>query len=89
MAERKQGIIRTWNEKRGFGIVRVGPESSLEKYFLHVSSIRSGTASPDPGLQIFFEVSDKAPKREGDLPQAVKADIIVLDTAASDEGGAQ
>ena len=79
MSERKQGIVRTWNEKRGFGIVRVGPESSLEKYFLHVSNIRSGTGSPEPGLEIFFEVSSEAPKRDGELPKAIKADIIVPD----------
>ena len=49
MSERKQGIVRTRNEKRGFGIVRVRPESSFEKYFLHVNNIRSGTASPENG----------------------------------------
>ena len=87
MSERKQGIVRTWNEKRGFGIVRVGPESSLEKYFLHISNIRSGTGSPEPGLEIFFEVSSAAPKRDGDLPQAVKADIIVPDAPV--DGGAR
>ena len=74
--ERKSGIIRSWHEKRGFGIVRVGPPSSLEKYFLHVSSIRTGTATPETGWAVEFEIGSK-PVPAGQLPQAICADIIV------------
>jgi cold shock CspA family protein len=74
--ERKSGIIRSWQEKRGFGIIRVGPPSSLEKYFLHVSNIRTGTATPEIGWAVEFEMGSK-PVPDGQLPQAVRADIVV------------
>jgi cold shock CspA family protein len=71
---RKTGVIRSWTEARGFGIVRVGGPESLERYFLHVSNIRSGTAIPKPGMGVEFELSDK-PAEEGKLRQAIRADI--------------
>jgi hypothetical protein len=90
--DRKTGIIINWGS-RGFGIVRVGLESSLERYFLHVSKIRSGTATPVAGMEVVFSVSDKT-VQEGQLPMAIKADIIVPDesidlepTDASEKGG--
>jgi cold shock CspA family protein len=78
--QRKIGVIRSWNEPRGFGIVRIGPPSSLEKYFLHVSQIRTGTGSPTVGMVVHFEVSIK-PVREGDLPAAINADVDVAPLA--------
>jgi hypothetical protein len=75
MDQKKVGVIRSWNEARGFGIVRVGPASSLEKYFLHVSGIRSGSAIPVVGSAVYFEVSDQ-PVEDGKLPGAIRADII-------------
>jgi cold shock CspA family protein len=77
--DRKIGVIQNWT-KRGFGIVRVGPESSLERYFLHVSKIRSGTATPVAGMEVVFDVSDR-PVQEGNLPAALRADIIVDEPA--------
>jgi cold shock CspA family protein len=73
--DRKTGVVQVAS-KRGFCIVRVGPESSLERYFLHVSKIRSGTATPAAGMTVVFDVSDK-PVQEGQLPQAIRADVIV------------
>lgn len=72
---RKTGVVLLWSN-RGFGILRVGPESSLERYFLHVSKIRSGTALPEKGMTVTFDVSDK-PVQEGQLPQAIRADVSV------------
>jgi cold shock CspA family protein len=74
--EKKIGVLRSWNEERGFGIIRVGPPSSLEKYFLHVSQIRTGTATPSAGMTVHFDVSDKAVE-PGRLRQAIDADIDV------------
>lgn len=91
--DRKIGVVQNWGD-RGFGILRVGPESSLERYFLHVSKIRSGTATPVAGMTVIFDVSDK-PVQEGQLPMAIRADIILpeepaqsepTDTAKKDEG---
>jgi len=73
--DRKTGVVQNWG-KRGFGILRVGPESSLERYFLHVSKIRSGTATPIAGMVVEFEVSGK-PVQEGRLPMAIRADIVL------------
>jgi hypothetical protein len=73
--DRKIGVVQIAS-KRGFSILRVGPESSLERYFLHVSKIRSGTATPSVGMEVVFDVSDK-PIREGDLPMAIRADVLL------------
>jgi len=74
--QKKAGVIRSWNEARGFGIIRVGPPSSLEKYFLHVSQIRTGTASPLAGMAVTFVVGS-GPVKPGQLPQALDADIDI------------
>jgi cold shock CspA family protein len=75
-SEVKHGTLITWQESRGFGIVRVGPKESLERYYLHVSKIKSGTASPTPGMLLNFRVSDAA-VQEGKLAQAVDVHIDV------------
>jgi cold shock CspA family protein len=85
MSERKQGIVCAWHKDRGFGRLRVGPESSLEQYFLHVSSIRSGTATPKPGMEVFFEVDESKSVPESTLPRAIRADVIVPDEAVSND----
>jgi cold shock CspA family protein len=82
---RKSGVIRSWHEQRGFGIVRVGAATSLERYFLHITAIRSGTATPEAGMVVEFEVSDK-PAKEGQLRQAVRADILVPSESKADGG---
>jgi cold shock CspA family protein len=74
--EKKIGVLRSWNEQRGFGIIRVGDQSSLEKYFLHVSQIRSGTATPSAGMTVCFDVSEKPAEKER-LRKAINADIDV------------
>jgi hypothetical protein len=75
--DRKIGVVQV-ESKRGFCIIRVGPESSLERYFLHVSKIRSGTATPAAGMTVIFDVGDR-PVQEGQLPEAIRADVIVLE----------
>jgi len=82
--EKKVGVLHHWNDGRGFGIVRVGDRSSLERYFLHVSKIKSGTATPERGMAVRFRVSTKPPA-EGQLPQAVDADIDVSSIKSTQE----
>lgn len=86
--EKKVGVIRSWHESRGFGIVRVGPPTSLEKYFLHVSQILSGTAIPLPGMAVRFHVCTTLPK-PGQLPQATEADIDVNSVSPVNKEGAK
>jgi hypothetical protein len=90
--DKKQGVIRTWKKDKGWGIIVVGGEASLERYFLHFCNIRSGSAQPPVGSVCYFEVSDKPVTREGDLPKAVRVDIILPDAIETEpvgtEGGA-
>jgi hypothetical protein len=92
--DRKIGVVQI-SSQRGFSILRVGPESSLERYYLHVSKIRSGTALPLKGMTVIFDVLDK-PVKEGQLPQAIRADVILPDNELPEDtpssetnGGAQ
>ena len=86
--QRKIGVIRSWHEARGFGVIRVGNQSSLERYWLHVSKIRSGTACPVAGMEVEFDISPTPPKKDGDLSAAINADINVeSQSAPSNEGG--
>lgn len=81
---RKIGVIRSWHETRGFGVISVG-KSGLERYFFHVSRIRSGTGFPVAGMTVEFDVNTKPPKKENDLWAAVNVDVIV-DSTPSNEG---
>lgn len=84
--QEKTGTLRSWNEGRGYGFIRVGP---LEKYFLHVSQIRSGTETPVAGMTVHFDVSP-TPRAPGRDPQAIDAHIDMTSTPAStDKGGAK
>jgi hypothetical protein len=75
MSERKVGTVFIARPERGFYLVRVGPPSSLEKYFLHTKFIRSGTATPAVGMSVEFEPGPI--RREGELPQAFHADVTL------------
>jgi cold shock CspA family protein len=86
MFNRKQGLVRSWNEQKGWGVLCVGPTSSLDRYFFHVSAIRSGTATPVVGMEAYFDTDDAALVREGQLPKATRVDIIVPDE--SEKAGA-
>jgi cold shock CspA family protein len=66
------GIVRSWHEDRGFGVVQ-NPASHLQRYFLHVTQILEGPISPKVGDRVRFEV---APSRKPDgLPQAINARV--------------
>jgi len=84
-SEVKVGIIRSWNVVRGYGVIQCGGYESLERYWLHVSKIRSGTAAPKRGMTVRFEVS-ACPVPDGHFPRAIKADV---DVASLGEGREQ
>ena len=86
--QKKRGVLRSWNAKRGFGIIRVGDEPSLERYFLHFSRIISGTAAPVTGMTVFFNVSSKT-VAEGQLPMASEVDIDITSLSPANCGGAK
>jgi cold shock CspA family protein len=77
MSIRKTATVILWKKDRGFGVLRVGPESSLERYFLHFSHIRTGTATPSIGMTVEFEIDELKKVDEGKLPAAIRADVIV------------
>jgi cold shock CspA family protein len=74
---RKQGVITLWKQDRNFGIIQVGGPDSLEKYFMHIRFVRSGTARPVVGQTVHFEVSPEAPRKEGELVAAIRIDVVV------------
>jgi cold shock CspA family protein len=80
MLEKKTGILRSWHDERGFGVIQVGPPLSQDRYFLHVSQIRTGTATPTVGMVVTFSVSPK-PVKEGNLPAAIDADVDMASVA--------
>ena len=75
--ERKQGTIVLFKQDKGFGVIRVGGPESLERFFLHTKYIRSGTAIPKPGQTVFFDISPERPRKEGQLPLAIRVDVVV------------
>jgi hypothetical protein len=75
--ERKKGVLILWKKDRGFGIIQVGGPASLEKYFLHTKFIRSGTACPEIGQTVYFEISPEPPRKENELSAAIRVDIVV------------
>jgi cold shock CspA family protein len=85
MSDRKQGVVRSWNKAKGFGILRVGPDSSLELYFAHINQVRSGTATPSVGMEAYFQVDERSIGIDGKLPKATHIAFIVPDE--TDDGG--
>lgn len=73
--ERKRGEVVVARPDRGWWMVRVGPPSSFEIYFMHVSKIRSGTAAPELGMTVEFDVGGpgKGPRAK---PDALNCDIF-------------
>jgi hypothetical protein len=78
MNERKVGTIVHGKPQSGWWFLRVGPETSLEVYFLHASNIRSGN-SCEIGMFVEFEVS---PVIRGKKPLAINADILGVEAVA-------
>jgi cold shock CspA family protein len=73
----KTGILRSWNESRGFGFIEVVRNVfPIQRYFLHVSMIKDGPCPPEVGSIVRFEPGH--PRKEGQLPVANNAWIVVL-----------
>lgn len=78
----KTGILRTWNNDRGFGFVEVPSNTfPIKKYFIHISMILEGPCPPPIGSIVRFEPG--VPRKEGQLPTASKAWIVVLPETTS------
>jgi cold shock CspA family protein len=71
----KTGILRSFNVARGFGFIETpAPVLPLLRFFLHISEIKCGPNPPIIGSLVRFEVAP--PRKEGQLPLAVRAWII-------------
>jgi cold shock CspA family protein len=83
----KTGILRTWSSDRGFGFIEVPSKTfPIQKFFIHISMILEGPCPPPIGSIVRFEPGP--PRKEGLLPTATKAWIVVLpETAPAAEGG--
>lgn len=67
---RKIGIIQKWNDERGFGFIKSGPEN--DEYFFHINSFRNNDQKPSIGLEVDFEFGQDKNGRT----QAVKVRAI-------------
>lgn len=54
MSDRKSGIIKRWNDDRGFGFIEVS--TSKEEVFLHIKAFRNRTRRPAVGDVVTFHV---------------------------------
>jgi hypothetical protein len=76
--ERKIGTV-VYASGKNWWLLRVGPETSLETYFLHRKFILSGKTI-DIGSTVSFEVGDS--RKENDRPSAKNAHILEPDVQA-------
>jgi uncharacterized membrane protein YsdA (DUF1294 family)/cold shock CspA family protein len=53
---RKFGIIQKWNDEKGFGFIKSGPNNG--EYFFHINSFRNRGQRPVVGLEVNFEVGE-------------------------------
>ena len=51
---RFEGVIRCWNDERGFGFIE--PTLGGQAVFVHVKAFARGVAPPTPGQRVSFEV---------------------------------
>src|SRR6202521_3803221 len=71
MMERKSGVVE-FSSGKGWYLVRVGPPSSIEIYFLRQKFIRSGIAC-DIGYEVDFSAGPAL--NNGQRPTALNADV--------------
>ena len=67
---RKIGIIQKWNDEKGFGFIKSGPENY--EYFFHINSFRNNSQRPSIGLEVDFEFGEDKNGRT----QAIKVRAI-------------
>jgi hypothetical protein len=72
MNSQNHGILRSWYEDRGFGVVQV-PNSRTQRYFLHASQIVEGPDCIKVGYEVSFDIAP--PYKDGQLQQAVNAKV--------------
>lgn len=69
MNDKTFGIIRVWNDPRGFGFVRsVDSLGIVTHYFLHIAQIISG--EPEVGAGVHFDIGER---KAGAYPPALSA----------------
>ncbi len=83
MSALKFGKLQSWHTNRGFGILQ-GPTRHTERFFLHISQLEEALDFiPQPGMTFSFSVAP--PRRDGELPRAMNAKVVVVPAV----GGAQ
>jgi hypothetical protein len=66
----KYGLLRSWHEDRGFGIIWV---SRTERYLLHITRVLEPDI-PVAGCGVYFDPA--LPFKAGGLPLAINARIV-------------
>ena len=67
---RKIGVIQKWNDEKGYGFIKSGPENY--EYFFHINSFRNNGQRPSIGLEVDFEFGEDRNGRT----QAIKVRTI-------------
>jgi len=55
MAVRRKGIIKNWNEEKGFGFIT--PNSGGKDVFLHITSLQQRSRTPERGESVVYTLS--------------------------------
>lgn len=74
---RLEGILRSWNEERGFGFIH--PRDGGDDVFVHISAFRTREVRPESNQRVSYEVE---PGQHGKL-RARDVDQIFLDSPPS------
>jgi uncharacterized membrane protein YsdA (DUF1294 family)/cold shock CspA family protein len=77
---RKIGIIQKWNDEKGFGFIKSGPNN--DEYFFHINSFRNRNQRPIVGLEVNFEFG----KDKNGRTQAIKVRTIGKEKQSSEAG---
>lgn len=72
---RIDGILKTWNDDRGFGFI--GPAQGGQEIFVHIKAFPSGSGRPTAGQAVTFEVETgpNGKKRAHSLQYPVRARV--------------
>lgn len=68
--------VRSWNLNKGFGII-VGEQPS-ERWFLHITEIKSGATPPAVGSIVYFDAAPPRKPGADQAPRATNATVVAL-----------
>eukprot|EP00811_Abedinium_folium_P001509 NODE_11381_length_1290_cov_5.987102.p1 GENE.NODE_11381_length_1290_cov_5.987102~~NODE_11381_length_1290_cov_5.987102.p1 ORF type:complete len:317 (+),score=65.60 NODE_11381_length_1290_cov_5.987102:99-1049(+) len=88
--EKQDGLVKMWNDERGFGFITTAQESADEDFFVHRSAIKEGGAL-QPGQAVKFEVDWDDRRRKYRISALWPGEVTepVSGEQGADSGGAR